>query len=1648
SSVDVAAPGTQIYSTISNGRYAAYSGSSMAVPHVSAVAAMVLGQNPGLSFVDVRLTVLNNVDHFPSFNGVVATGGRVNAYKALLSLNPGNPNQPTEPNPNEIVLSPSTAQQVIVGGQIQFSAQGVNGNNYQWRVSNAYAQIDADTGTFRGNYAGVVDVYLSDANQDVAGPVTVTVTPMVISPGMVGDLGFAETLALTAVGGIPPLQWTLISNPGVASLNNYTSERVILTAGLISGSYSLSLRDALSNEASIGPFSVVMLPFELTPASASLFTGQSTQLNASGGRPPYTWLSSDSLVASVNEGNVAALNPGIVDITAIENNGNGMSLISTISVNDAVLTINPSSRTLLFGETTQLEVFGGRPPYTWSSDNQEVVLVDQSGLVKPVFVGTTNVNVSDSTNPSTTVASTITVTTAPLIINNGNARIWMGNGNSVQLLAEGGIGPYTWQSLTPNIVSVNANGLVTAIGPGQGLVAVSDEVVRRGQANYHQTHVEVLEVSVQPISNAIDVGRSIIMSGTGFGQVSWSVDNTQLATIDSATGLLNTLRAGTVNITLEDGLGNRASTALRISDLAVVINSIPIGQPGLFIGDEFTLTGTGNTLWGEMTWSSSDPNVLAVVSNNLFATVSAIGVGEAHIILTDSVGNSANTLPIIVNPLSFMSTFPLTLEKGQTLSINANGKGSLSWNVSNPSVASISTSGLNNSQAMLTALQAGSVVVTLRDANGNEISSPEITITAVPVIIDALTRTALSVGETLTITGSGDGLLSWSVENSLGSFSANTGNSVLFSALAAGTGRIILTDSQGNSAQSQFITIGNIPFALDAIAATDLDLFIGDSILVSGRGNLPLTWSSNSSAVSVVSVSETSARVTAQNAGSAVISLRDNIGRTVDTPVFTISGMSISTVPTNLTSGQTTTISATGRAPLIWSVSDDLAASLAVATDTLSAVLTATGGQRSVQLIVSDANGNSIQTGFIAIDNPPISLVSIPNTSLSVGQSMTVAANGNGVLSWSASGNIGNFTPSTGNSVTFNATTAGIGVITVADAFGNTASSGAITVLPPPVVMSAINTTTLNIGDTINLSATGGSGSMQWSVSNGIGTFDRTTGTAVVFTASSPGIGQITVNDTFDVNNQATSATITVNTTPVNIGNVSATMEVNSSILISASGGSGNYIWTVNGGIGTFSNSTGVSTTFFATNAGSGSITVTDANDASNSATSTPISVTFPAVTISTVASTIAVNDTIALSASGGSGNYVWSVTGGIGSLSSSTGLSVQFTATNGGSGQISVADANDATNQASTNIINVSFPALSLTAVTPSMNIGDSFSISANGGSGNYIWSVTGGIGTLSSTAGSTILFTAATPGSGQIIVQDANNTANSLSSSTITVNAPAVTMGGVITNMNIGDSFLVSAGGGSGNYVWSVIGGIGNLNQTNGTTVRFTATTAGSGQLRVADVSNANNNVTSAVISVNSPPVSMAGVITNINVGDSFSVSASGGSGSYDWSVSGGIGSLSSTTGNSISFTANSSGTGRITLVDANNTNNQTQSPTISVTQPNTGGNTNTGGGTTTTPVVTTNGGDTGTTTPNTNTGNTNTGGGGNMNGGGNNNTNTGGGGKMNGGGGNKNSGGGNTKNSGGGNKNSGGGNTKNSGGGNKNSGGGNTKNSGGGN
>jgi subtilisin family serine protease len=82
-SVDLFAPGVSILSSVPRNKYASYSGTSMATPHVAGAYALIQSIHPEWSCNEIKASMMSSTDDEDSLKEKCVTGGRLNIFKAL-----------------------------------------------------------------------------------------------------------------------------------------------------------------------------------------------------------------------------------------------------------------------------------------------------------------------------------------------------------------------------------------------------------------------------------------------------------------------------------------------------------------------------------------------------------------------------------------------------------------------------------------------------------------------------------------------------------------------------------------------------------------------------------------------------------------------------------------------------------------------------------------------------------------------------------------------------------------------------------------------------------------------------------------------------------------------------------------------------------------------------------------------------------------------------------------------------------------------------------------------------------------------------------------------------------------------------------------------------------------------------------------------------------------------------------------------------------------------------------------------------------------------------------------------------------------------------------------------------------------------------
>ena len=185
-SVDLAAPGSDILSCAPGGGYQLLSGTSMATPHVAGACALLLSVNPSLTVAALKEALFNTVE--PTLAGQCVSGGRMNVARALARV-----------GASWITVTPQGGTNVAPGGALNLNV------NFQ--------AGDLPPGTYTGQ--------LVVTGNDVVQPVVFIPVRMVVVPDSLRITPTNLFVSAGYVGGpfVPVEMNYTLSNIGPAALN-------------------------------------------------------------------------------------------------------------------------------------------------------------------------------------------------------------------------------------------------------------------------------------------------------------------------------------------------------------------------------------------------------------------------------------------------------------------------------------------------------------------------------------------------------------------------------------------------------------------------------------------------------------------------------------------------------------------------------------------------------------------------------------------------------------------------------------------------------------------------------------------------------------------------------------------------------------------------------------------------------------------------------------------------------------------------------------------------------------------------------------------------------------------------------------------------------------------------------------------------------------------------------------------------------------------------------------------------------------------------------------------------------------------------------------------------------------------------------------
>ena len=602
---------------------------------------------------------------------------------------------------------------------------------------------------------------------------------------------------------------------------------------------------------------------ELTEGDASQLTATVLPENAS--NKNVRWESTNTDVATVNNGKVTAVKAGSAAIKVITEDGSKTAECS-VTVNAKVypvtsVSLDKTSLTLTEGETAQLTATvlpenASNKNVSWTSSNSDVATVSQDGQVTAVSAGTATIRVVTTDGGKVAECAVIVnhlyVPVTGVSIEPSSAAVAVGK--TIQLAAT--VSPsnadekdVTWESSDESIAKVNNEGVVYGIAVGK--VEVKAKVGTYSATSSIEVAIPLEKVILEKTDFELFVGDAINVKYTNVPENA----NVFYYTITSSNprvadySWFYNINAKSVGEAIMTWTATTPFGKDITADCHVVVRqpvssiSLNLESLSLLEGESATLAATilpEDAYNKKVIWISDNPNVASVDSNGKITGVSA---GSTTIWATTEQGSKKASCSVTVEskiyPVADVSLdkSSITLTEGGTAQLtatvlpeNASNK-NVRWESTNTGVATV-----NNGK--VTAVKAGSAAIKVITEDGSKTAECSVTVNAkvYPVTSVSLDKTSLTLteGDVAQLTAS---VLPENASNKIVRWeSTNTGvatvNNGKVTAIKAGSATIrVITEDGGKTAECAVTVQAKVVYVESLTMIPEyLTMHVGDKV--------------------------------------------------------------------------------------------------------------------------------------------------------------------------------------------------------------------------------------------------------------------------------------------------------------------------------------------------------------------------------------------------------------------------------------------------------------------------------------------------------------------------------------------------------------------------------------------------------------------------------------------------------------------------------------------------------------------------------------------------------------------------------------------------------------------------------------------------
>jgi gliding motility-associated-like protein len=1188
-------------------------------------------------------------------------------------------------------------------GSVSASTTGGTGP-YDYTLMNGASTVAtfsniAGSQNFTGLPAGTYTLNVLD-NNGCPGTVTITITQPAnaVAVSITGSTNAScgasnGSATATASGGSSPYDYVWTGSAGTLQTTNNIAGANTLS-GLAAGTYTITVTDnnncAISTTVTItsAPGATVSITAQTNILCFGASTGSATATALGGSSPyDYVWTGSAGTLQTTNNiagpNSLSGLAAGTYTVTITDNSSCTATTTVTITqpASAAAVSITASTDASCGsgnGSATATATGGSSPyDYVWTGSAgtlQTTNNIAGANTLSGLVAGTYTVTITDNNNCTSSVVATIANTggATTTITAQTNVLCAGATTGSATASASGGASPYdyVWTGpagtlqTTNNVAGTDA---LNGIGAGTYTVTVTDNSGCISTATATITEPSATSVSITAFTDATcgAVNGSATATATGGSSpydYVWTGPAGTLQTTNNIAGAntLSGLAAGTYTVSITDDNNCVSSTTATIANTGGATVSITAQTNVLCFGGttgDATATAVGGSSPYDYVWTGTTGTLQT--TNNIAGanTLSGLAAGTYTVSVTDNAGCISSVTATITEPASAASVLitgttgtPCGLSTGDATAQASGGSSPYDYVWTGPTGTLQTTNNIAGPNT-LSGIAAGTYTVTITDNNGCTSSSTATvnSIGGATVSITAQTNVLCFGGTTGDATATASAGTSpydyvWTGTTGTLQTTNNIAGPNTLSGLGAGTYTVTVTDNSGCISSTNVTITEPLSAASVVVTATTpagCGIANGSATALASGGSSPYdyVWTGSTGTLQTTNNITTANTLSGLAAGTYTVTITDNNGCVSSaTANITNSGGAATSITafTNVScfggsNGSATANTTGGTSPYdyVWTGSTGTLQT----TNNITVPNTLSGLPAGTYTVTVTDNGGCVSDTTVTITQPLTAVALAAGTSIN-----TTCGLNNGAASVTASGGTSGYSYTwapggiTGPSSTSLA--AGTYTVTVSDLNGCSATT-TVTIGSSTGVTATVSTTGTSCNGGSNGTATvtpaGGTGTYIYSWSSGAGT-----------AATATGLSGGTYTVTITSGTCSNTAIAVISQPPAILASVSTTTATcaneNGSATVSASGGNGvlTPVWS-NGA--TTSTITGIA-------AGTYSVTITDANGCSQTASGAVGST--GSITASAGADvTIILGESVTLVASGGQ-TYNWSPSTGL----------------------------------------------------------------------------------------------------------------------------------------------------------------------------------------------------------------------------------------------------------------------------------------------------------------------------------------------------------------------------------------------------------------